>query len=100
MIGTIGGAVLVVVNVLFAAALGVAAGGLACLGLRQSWGLKVALMDAGLAGLVAVIAGYVVATIEASRGVWGSRVILILAIALGSVVLRHLLLRFAVRSAN
>jgi len=71
MIGTTGGAVLVVVNILFAAALGIVAGGLACLGFRQSWGLKVGLLDGILAAFVAVVAAYVVAMIEASRGVWG-----------------------------
>jgi hypothetical protein len=99
MIGTTGGAVLVVVNILFAAALGIGAGGLACLGFRQPWGLKVALLDGVLAAFVAVVAAYVVAMIEASRGIWGSRVILVLAIALGCAVLRHLL-QFALRPAH
>ncbi len=40
MIGTTGGAVLVVVNILFAAALGIGAGGLACLGSDSLGGLK------------------------------------------------------------
>jgi hypothetical protein len=100
MIGTIGGAVLVAINILFAATLGIVAGGLACLGFRQSWGLKVALLDGILAAFVAVVTAYVVAMIEASRGVWGSRVvILVLAIALGSAVLRHFL-QFALRPAH
>ena len=99
MVGTTGGAVLVVVNILFAAALGIGAGGVASLGFRQSWSLKVALLDGVLAAFVAVVAAFVIAMLDASRGAWGSRVILVLAIALGSAVLRHLL-QFALRPAN
>jgi phage baseplate assembly protein W len=64
--------------------------------LRRSWGLKEALIDAVIA---AVVAAYVVSAIESARGVWESRVALILAIAVASVVVRHLI-RLALRSAN
>jgi hypothetical protein len=47
------------------------------------------MIDAALAAVVAVIAAYVVSEIEIARGVWESRVTLILAIAIGSVVARH-----------
>jgi hypothetical protein len=90
MIGTTGAAVLVIVNLIFASALGTGAGGLTCLALRRHWTLKTALIDAGFAAVVAFIAAYGISAIEAARGVWGSGVTLILAIACGSVVLRHL----------
>jgi hypothetical protein len=99
MIGTTGATVLFSINVLFAALLGIGAGGLTCLALRQSWGLKEALIDAVLAAVVAVVAAYVVAAIESARGVWESRVLLILAIAVASVVVRKLI-RLKLRSAT
>ena len=99
MIGTVGGAVLTVVSILFVVVLGIGVGGLASLGFRQSWSFKVALQDSLLAALVGVVAAYIIAMVEASRGVWASRVELVMAIALSSVVLRHLL-RFAFRAAR
>ena len=42
-----------------------------------------------LAAVVAVVAAYVVSAIEIRRGVWESRVTLVLVIAPASVVLRH-----------
>jgi phage baseplate assembly protein W len=96
MIGTAGATILFSINVLFASVLGTGAGGLTCLVLRRSWGLKEALIDAVIA---AVVAAYVVSAIESARGVWESRVALILAIAVASVVVRHLI-RLALRSAN
>jgi phage baseplate assembly protein W len=99
MIGTTGATVLFLINVLFASLLGIGAGGLACLVLRRPWGIKVALIDAVLAAVVAVVAAYVVAAIENARGIWESRVTLILVIAVASVVVRHLI-RLALRSSN
>jgi hypothetical protein len=99
MIGTAGATILFSINVLFASLLGIGAGGLICLMLRRPWGLKEALIDAALASVVAVAAAYVVSAIESARGVWESRVALILAIAVTSVVVRHLI-RLALRSAN
>ena len=99
MIGTSGATVLFVVNVLFASVLGVGAGGLTCFLVRRPWGFKDALMDTVLAAVVAVVAAYLVSAIENARGVWESRVALILAIAAASVVIRNLM-RLALRSAN
>jgi hypothetical protein len=100
MIGTVGGAVLAVISLLLAAVLGIGVGGLSSLGFRQSWGLKVALQDGLLAGLVAIAAAYLIGSFEAAHGAWGSRVLVwVFAIALSSVVLKHLL-RFALRSAH
>ena len=62
-------------------------------------GFKDALVDAVLAAVVAVVAAYLVSAIENARGVWESRVALILAIAAASVVIRHLM-RLALRSTN
>ena len=99
MIGTSGAAVLLLVNVIFAGVLGIVTGGLASLVLRRPWGLKAAIIDAVLAVVVAVIAAYVVSAIDDARGVLESRVGLVLAIAAGSVVLRHLF-RLALRFAH
>jgi len=99
MIGTTGATVLFLINVLLAGVLGVAAGGLTCLAIRRSWGLKGALIDAVLAAVVSVAAAYVIAAIESARGVGESRIALILAIAVASVVVRHLI-RLRLRSAN
>jgi hypothetical protein len=99
MIGTTGATVLFLINVLFAGVLGIGAGGLTCLVRRRSWGLKAALIDAVLAAVVAVVAAYVIAAIESARGVWESRIVLILTIAVASVVVRHLI-RPRLRSAN
>ncbi|MGB6742034.1 MAG: hypothetical protein WBE38_00150 [Terracidiphilus sp.] len=100
MIGTGGAFVLAVVNILFATVLGIGIGGLASLGFRQSWRLKVALQDGLLAGLVALVAAYLIGSFEAARGAVGAHVVVwVFAIALSSVVLKHLL-RFALRSAH
>jgi hypothetical protein len=99
MIGTTGAVVLFSINVLFASVLGIGAGGLTCLALRRPWGLKDAIVDAALAAVVAVIAAYSVSAIESARGIWESHVILMLAIAVGSVVIRHLI-RWAFPFAN
>ncbi len=85
--------------VLFASALGIGVGGFASLLLRQPWGFKVILMDAALAGIVVIIAAYMVSLIDSARGVLESRVGLVLGIAAASVVVMHLI-RLAVRSSN
>jgi hypothetical protein len=99
MIGTGGATVLFVVNLLFASVLGVGAGGLTCFVLRRPWGFKAAVIDAVLAAVIALIAAYMVSTIEVARGVWESRVTLVLAIAVASVVLRHVV-RLLLRSPS
>ena len=91
MIGTSGAAVSFFVNVICASALGIGAGCVTCYAMRVPWGLKTALIDAVLAAVVAVFAAYVVSAIEVARGVWESRVTLVVAIAMGSVALRHLI---------
>ena len=67
--------------------------------LRRPWGVKAAVIDAVLAAVVAVIAAYLVSAIDIARGVWESRVTLILAIATGSVVLKYVL-GFAPRTSR
>ncbi len=91
MIGISGAAVLLVVNVILASLLGVGAGGLTCLLLRRPWGVKAALIDAGLAVVVAVVAAYTISAIDDARGVLESRVGVVLAIATASVVVMHLM---------
>lgn len=99
MIGTTGATVLFLINVFFASVLGIGAGGLTCLVLRRPLEIKVALIDATLAASVAVVAAYLVAVMETARGVWESRVTLILIIAVATVVVMHLI-RLALRSSN
>ena len=99
MVGTTGAIVLVTINGLLASLLGIGAGGLTCLLLRQSWSLKQCLVDAVIAAAMAFAAAYVVSAIDSARGIWESRVALILAIAVASVVVRHLV-RLAFRSTN
>ena len=96
MIGSTGGAVLLLINVLFAGALGIVAGRLTSLVLRLPWGGKAALGDAALSAAVAVAAAYVVGIIDSAHHLWKSRVIVILAIAAASVVLKYLF-RLALR---
>jgi len=91
MIGTTGATVLLIANLVFATLLGIGVGGLTCLVLRRRWGLRAAIIDAAIALVVGAIAAYAVAAIETARGVWGSSVTLVLSIAAGSVVVRHLL---------
>lgn len=91
MVGTTGGAVLLIVNIIFAGVLGIGVGGITCLVLRRPWGFKTSLIDAVLAVAVAVIAANVVSAIDNARGVFESRVGLVLAIAAISVVVEHLL---------
>jgi len=70
MIGTTGATVLLIANSVLAA--------------LPTWcyavgggGLKAALIDAAIALVVVALAAYVVAAIEAARGVWGSRATLV-----------------------
>lgn len=99
MIGTTGGAVLFVVNIILAGVLGIGAGGLTCFVLHRSWTLRAAAVDVLLAMVVAVIATYVLAAIGTARGVWASVVGPVLAIAAASVVLRHVV-RLLLRSPS
>jgi hypothetical protein len=99
MIGTTGATIVILVKVLVACVLGIGAGGFTCLALRLSWRPKEALIDAVLTTVVTVATAYVVAAIDIPRGVWESRDGLILAIAVGSVVVRHFV-RLALRSAH
>ncbi|MFZ0301970.1 MAG: hypothetical protein WAL75_04765 [Terracidiphilus sp.] len=84
MIGTTGGAVLVIVSILFAGLLGVGAGWLTCLVIRKRWGLRAAVIDSGLAAAVLVIATYAEMGIESASGIWESEETLILLIAASS----------------
>jgi hypothetical protein len=99
MIGTTGATIVIVFYVLVTCVLGIGAGGLTCLVLRQSWNVRQALIDAVLVVGVTVVTAYVVDAIDIPRGVWESRNGLILAVAVGSVVARHLI-RFVFRSTH
>lgn len=90
MIGTSGGTVLVIINVVFASLLGIAAGALTRLVLHRPWRLKSVVLDAAIAAITALVAAYVLATIEAARGAWGSIVGPVSAFAAASAVLRNL----------
>jgi len=99
MVPTSAATLMYLINVIFASMLGIGAGGVTCLALRRPWGLKAALIDAILAAVVAITAAYVVSVIDSARGVWESRVALVLAIAAASVVVRHLI-HLALGSSN
>jgi hypothetical protein len=91
VLGTIGGAVLVIVNLCFAIVLGTAAGGLTCLVIRQRWSLKVCLVDSVVALCAALIAACIATVFLTYEGVWGSAVGVSLGVAPISVVAWHLL---------
>jgi hypothetical protein len=98
MVPTSAATAMFLMYVFFAAVLGIGVGGFACLLLRQSWGFKTTLIDAVLAAAVVIIAAYLVSAIDNARGVWESRIGLVLTLAAASVLLRHvfrLVLRFA-----
>ena len=97
MIGTTGATVLFLINMLIAGAVGMGVGRLACLALHQPWGGRAALTDAALSAAIAVAAAYVFGIVDSARHVWNSRVMLILAVAAGSVVVKYLF-RLALRS--
>jgi hypothetical protein len=92
MIGTTGALVLVIVNVVLAGALGVGAGGLVSLILWRRWGVKTIAKDFLLAVAVYILAGSVIMQIEIAHGVWRSDVALTTEIAVGCVVVSHLLM--------
>lgn len=93
MIGTNAATLLVIVNFIAAVVLGVVAGGLSCLVLRRSWGLKVATRDAALAAAMAIISVTVITVIDNALGILESRVALVMAVAVGGVIVRHVIRR-------
>jgi len=90
MIGTGTATAILVATVFLASLLGIAAGGLVGMLLRQPWSPKVAATDAVIAVVVMVIALFVVSAVDDARGVFESRVALVLSIGTASSVLRHL----------
>lgn len=78
-------------DVLFASLLAVAAGALTSLLLRKSWGIGVALFDALLGPAMAVAIAYAVMELDQYGRLYYSPAIVLLPVAIGSVVLRHLL---------
>ena len=93
MIGTTGGAALFMVNILLSGALGIGAGGLMCLLLRGPWRLRTAAIDAILAAVAAVVGAFVISAMDNTKGVWESRVSWILAAAVTTVIVRHIIVR-------
>lgn len=90
MIGTSAGTVLVIINIVFASLSWIGAGALTRLLLHRSWRVKSVVLDAAIAAITALVAAYLLATIEAARGTWGSVVGPMLAFAAASAVLRNL----------
>lgn len=86
--------VLVVINLGITISASVLLGFLLSRALRVSWGARDAGIDAGLAAIVAISGALIVSRIDDARGNTQSRVMLVAGIAIGSVVLRHLLRRF------
>jgi uncharacterized membrane protein len=99
MIGTTGATIVIVVKLLFACVLGMGAGGLTCLVLRLHWSLLHSLIDFVLTAVAAIATAYVVFLIDTPRNIWEPRDGLILAIAVGGVVLRHSI-RLSLRSSR
>ena|SRR5665213_2980044 len=75
MVGTSAGTAMVVAIVLIGSVLGIGAGGLTVLVLRQPWTAKGAVGDAVLAAAVVVFAAYVITAIDIARGDLQSRVV-------------------------
>jgi hypothetical protein len=65
--------------------------------LRQPWSLKTIGIDAVLAMIAAVIAGYILVNIEVSRGIWDSVMWPVWVIAAASVIAMHLLRQLRLR---
>jgi hypothetical protein len=89
MLGTTGGAVLVLLTLLLTSGLGAAIGLLATLVARQTWGIRVAATDAAIAVTVAAISGYGLSELYAARGLWTSVVGPVLFLAALSVATKH-----------
>lgn len=99
MLSTNAAAVLTLVTMIVACVLGVAAGLLACLVLRLPWGPKAAAIDVGVAAMVVIITGVVLAAIETVYHAEGSPLEVICMITIASVVVRHTI-RFALRASR
>ncbi len=94
MIGTYAATILMVLLVLSASVLAIAVGGVSSLLMRRAWGLKTALVDAALAAIFFLAAAEAITTIAITFNAWNlvrSPITVTLAIALASVVTRHLL---------
>lgn len=77
-------------TLLIASGLGVAAGGLLCLLQRKPWGLGVALFDALLAPFSGFVLAYAVLFLDKYGTAYFSPASVVLPVAVGSVVVRHL----------
>jgi hypothetical protein len=87
----IAGGSISVTYLLFVSAMGVAAGGVACLLFQKSWGVKVALIDALLAALTTIGVAYAVMELDRYGSAPYSPASFVLPIVICCVVLRHLL---------
>jgi len=88
MISTQQATLLAVINLALAGALAAGSGRVISWILRRSWGLRTALLDAGLGTVVAVASLYVSLAISPPRDI----VVPVLALSAGSAVARHGLL--------
>lgn len=87
---------MILVKVIVACVLGIGTGGITCFALRRSWSLREAFIDAVLVVVVVFATAYLVDAIDIPRGVWKSRDVLILTIAICSIVARYFI-RFVLR---
>jgi hypothetical protein len=92
MLGTSAGAGIFLGVVLLGTLLGVGAGGIAGLALRQHWSLEVAVKDAVLAAVAVVAAAYLLTAIEVARGDLSGIVVPVLCVGAASAVARRLYL--------
>jgi hypothetical protein len=89
---------LALVRIAFSGVLGIGAGGITWAVLRRSWSLRGAAIDGLLAIAVAGATAYVLTTIATSLGIYRSLILPIWAVAVASVVIRHLVRRRQLRS--
>jgi len=99
MIPTSLAAVLTLVSLIFISVCGIAAGFLASFALRLPWNFKAAVIDAVVAVAVTIITGFVLVSIDTTRGVLESRLTPLFLIAIFGVVLRHVL-RFVLHKSR
>jgi di/tricarboxylate transporter len=91
MIGEKGASFLVLLIVISISVAGVVAGALTCLVRRRRWGPKTALIDAAIAGVVAIVLFFLATVVEGVIGVYESLPTPVLVVAVVSVVIRHLI---------
>ena len=89
MIGTKGALVILIFNLLATGILGAITGVITSLILQQRWRIKNGFTDATVATLTALFSASILTLIDEARGTLQSRLLLDVLIAVGAVVLTH-----------